>query len=116
MGRDDQTLNQDLQVSLSCAAAFFKLKASGALVLTFLALDAQAPHQGSHPKLTLTVIAVHSRGAATTSQSSAKLPSDPAPLWKPAEQLCPPPTNTAEESLGELRVEGKALQSLEKEF
>lgn len=78
-----------------------------------------ASHQGNHPQLTLmmaAVIAVHSRGAATTLQSSVKLPSDTAPLWKLAEQLCSPPTNTAEESLGELGVEGKAAQSLQKQL
>lgn len=64
-------------------SGLFQTKANGALVVIFLALDAQALHQGNHPQLTLmtsAVIAVHSRGATVTSQSSVKLPSDTAPL------------------------------------
>lgn len=91
----------------------FKLTANRALVHIFLALDAQAPHQRNQPRLTFMtaiIIAVHSYGAVMTLQSTVKLPSDTVPLQELAEQLFSPPVNTAEEYLGELGTEGKAVR------
>lgn len=87
--------------------------ANGAPVLIFLALDAQAPHRRNQSQLTFMtaiIIAVHSYGAVMTLQSTVKLPSDTVPLQKLAEQLFSPPVNTAEEYLGELGMEGKAVR------
>lgn len=60
--------------------------------------------------MTAIIIAVHSYSAVTTLQSTVKLPSDTIPLQKLAEQLFSPPVNTAEEYLGELGMEGKAVR------
>lgn len=92
--------------------ASFRLIGNGA-PFAILGLDARVSNQRNQPWLifmTAIIIALHSYSAVKALQSIVKLTSDTAPLRKLAEQLFSPPVNTAEEYLGELGREEKAVR------